>query len=145
MHRSDHTYLSAELLPQLFSPSLDHIESAIRLAGLDQSSFDHLQIRASDLSSRAIGEARDLLDVALEVLEHPLSPEHQRRLIERADDVLASAQHWNELAANARFCREHPELAKQLAGDATPSREPVTAPHEEVMPRRESRKNAASG
>ena len=115
------------------------------LAKLDPTALDYLRIRSSDLHCRAIGEARDLLEVALESLEHSASPERQRRLIERADDALALAQRWGELAANARFCLDHPELARQLAGDAASSTEPATVPHEELAPRRANRKNAASG
>ncbi|WP_139174521.1 hypothetical protein [Lysobacter enzymogenes] len=115
----------------------------VSLGHLDATVLDYLQTKALSLHCRAISEARDLLDVVLESLEHPLSPEHQRRLIERADDELASAQQWSELAANARFCREHPELAQQLAGDATRSTAPATAPREELRPRRANRKNAA--
>ncbi|WP_036101607.1 hypothetical protein [Lysobacter capsici] len=85
---------------------------------LDPAALDYLHTKASNLHHRAVGEARDLLDVAMESLEFPLSLEHQRRLIERADDELASAQRWGELAANARFCLQRPELAQQLAGDA---------------------------
>ncbi|MGO1070620.1 hypothetical protein [Lysobacter sp. CA199] len=92
------------------------------LAKLDPAALDYLQTKASNLHHRAIGEARDLLDVAMESLEHPLSPEHQRRLIERADDELASAQRWGELATNARFCLQQPELAQRLAGDARAAR-----------------------
>ncbi|WP_139178869.1 hypothetical protein [Lysobacter sp. yr284] len=93
---------------------------SIHVAKLDPDTLDYLQTRASERHFRAISEARDLLDVVLESLEYPAPPEHQRRLIERADDELASAQRWGELAANARFCREHPELAQQLTGDAPP-------------------------
>jgi hypothetical protein len=125
----------------LLHPPLD----TTHLAKLDSTALDYLRIRSSDLHCRAIGEARDLLDVVLESLEHSMSTEHQRRLIERADDELASAQRWGELAANARFCLDHPELAQQLAGNATPSTAPATAPHEELRPRRANRKNAASG
>ncbi|MGO4776328.1 hypothetical protein AB4084_12630 [Lysobacter sp. 2RAB21] len=93
-------------------------ESAAYLTKFDPAALNNLRTKASDLHHRAVDEARDLLEIALESLEHPLSPEHQRRLIERADDELALAQRWGELAANARFCLERPELARQLAGDA---------------------------
>jgi len=106
-----------ELLLHSFRES--HGDSA-HVAKLDPETLDYLQTKASERHFRAIGEARDLLDVVLESLEYPAPPEHQRRLIERADDELASAQRWSELAANARFCREHPELAQQLAGDTPP-------------------------
>ncbi|WP_123646718.1 hypothetical protein [Lysobacter enzymogenes] len=118
---------------------------AAHLGKLDSAALDHLQTQASQQLRRAIDEARDLLDIVLESLEHPMSAAHRRRLIERADDELASAQHWSELAANARFCREHPKLAQQLAGDATPSTAPAEVPHEESGPRRAKRKNAAGG
>ncbi|QQP94207.1 hypothetical protein [Lysobacter enzymogenes] len=96
----------------------DHVVlSFSRLAKLDPAVPGHLHARTSALHRRAADDARDLLDVALGALDHPLPTEQQRGLIERADDELASAQRWSELAANARFCREHPELALQLAGD----------------------------
>ncbi|KRA16381.1 hypothetical protein [Lysobacter sp. Root604] len=47
-----------------------------------------------------------------------LSADSQRRFLERADDELAAALRWGTLAANARFCREQPELARQLGGAA---------------------------
>lgn len=135
---------SVDPLLRLLPDILERDESAAHLAKLDSVALDRLHAKALGLHQRAIDEARDLLDIALKLLEQPLSTEQQRRLIERADDVLASAQQWSELAANARFCREHPELAKQLAGDATSSTEPAVAPYEELTPRRASRKNAAS-
>lgn len=115
MSNTNPTAPSADLLLQLLRATT---EPAAHLAKLDPAALDYLQTKASDLHHRAINEARDLLDVALESLDHPLSPEHQRGLIERADDELASAQRWGELAANARFCLQRPELARQLAGDA---------------------------
>lgn len=89
-----------------------------QLACLPADLLDLLETKASPLRQRAIDSARELLDVALAALDQSLSPEHQRRLLERVDDELANAQRWDEFAANARFCREHPELAQQLAGDA---------------------------
>jgi hypothetical protein len=109
---------SADLLLRLLQSSPEMPQSAAHLARLEPGLLDYLQTKAADLHHRAVGEARDLLDVALELLEQPLSTEHQRRLIERADDELASAQRWGELAANARFCLQRPALAQQLAGDA---------------------------
>lgn len=109
---------SADLLLRLLRSSPEMPQSAAQLARLEPGLLDYLQTKAADLHHRAVGEARDLLDVALELLEQPYSIENQRRLIERADDELASAQRWGELAANARFCLERPELAQQLAGDA---------------------------
>lgn len=109
---------SVDLLLQLLRTISKQHGSAVYLTALDPAALDHLHTKASDLHLRAIDEARDLLDIALESLEFPLSLEHQRRLIERADDELASAQRWGELAANARFCLQRPELAQQLAGDA---------------------------
>lgn len=85
------------------------------LACLDTDALDCLQTNAPDLNHRAVCYARDLLDVALELLEFPLSQEHQRRLLERVDEELASAQRWGELAANARFCLVHPDLAHGLS------------------------------
>lgn len=108
---------AAALLVHLLQETIDPIQSTAHLASLKPELLDYLHIKAIDLHCHAVSEARDLLDVALESLEHPLPTEHQRRLIERADDELASAQRWGELAVNARFCREHPELARQLAGD----------------------------
>ncbi|QWP78314.1 hypothetical protein J5226_07955 [Lysobacter sp. K5869] len=116
-----------------------------QLSRLQPGMLDLLRIKASALRQRAISDARDYLDVVLVTLGQSLPLEQQRRLLECADDQLASAQHWNDLAANARFCREHPELAKQLVCDATPSTEPAIAPHEELTPRRANRKNAAGG
>ncbi|MEH6419904.1 hypothetical protein [Pseudomonas sp. CGJS7] len=110
--------ISADLLLQLLQFIPGQPGAAIPLVKLDRAAIDHIHGKAIDLHHRAIAEARDLLDVALESLEHSLQPEHQRRLIERADDELASSQRWGELAANARFCREHPELARELAGDS---------------------------
>jgi len=94
------------------------MQSTTHLASLKPELLDYLHTKAIDLHSHAVSEARDLLDVVLESLEYPLPQEHQRRLIERANDELASAQRWGELAANARFCLQRPELAQQLAGDA---------------------------
>lgn len=107
---------SADLVLRLLQYSSEMPQSAAHLARLEPGLLDHLQTKAADLHDRAVGDARDLLDVALELLEQPRSIEHQRRLIERADDELASAQRWGELAANARFCLQRPELAQQLAG-----------------------------
>lgn len=107
-----------DLLLRLLQSSSQMPQSAAYLALLEPDLLDYLQTKAADLHHRAIGEARGLLDVALELLEQPLSTEQQRRLIERADDELASAQRWGELAANARFCLQRPELAQQLAGNS---------------------------
>lgn len=107
-----------DLLLRLLQSSLDMPEPTAHLARLDPGLLDYLQVKATGLHDRAVSEARDVLDAVLESLEYALSTEHQRRLIERADDELASAQRWGELAANARFCLQRPELAQQLAGDA---------------------------
>lgn len=112
--RTSATALLADLLQYVAQP----MQSTVHLASLKPDLLDYLHTKAVDLHSHAVSEARDLLDVVLESLEQPLPPEHQRRLIERADDELASAQRWGELAANARFCLQRPELAQQLAGDA---------------------------
>lgn len=117
MPDSNPVITSVDLLVQLLRPIPEQPESGAQLAKLSPAALSHLYIKASDLHHRAIDEARDLLDIALESLDIPLSLEHQRRLIERADDELASAQRWGELAANARFCLQRPELAQQLAGD----------------------------
>ncbi|ATE73627.1 hypothetical protein CNO08_21000 [Lysobacter capsici] len=106
------------MLVQLLRTIPEQPESVAQLVKLSPAELNHLYTKASDLHHRAIDGARNLLDIALESLEFPLSLEHQRRLIERADDELASAQRWGELAANARFCLQRPELAQQLAGDA---------------------------
>lgn len=118
MPRSNASTNSVDLLLQLLRTVPERHKSAGHLVKLDQAALDHLHTKASDLHHRAIDDARDLLDIALESLEIPLSLDHQRRLIERADDELASAQRWGELAANARFCLQRPELAQQLVGDA---------------------------
>ncbi|QWF16390.1 hypothetical protein [Lysobacter capsici] len=118
MHHSPLSTPGAYFLVDLLQSDHRTVESAAHLASLKPELLDYLHTKAIDLHSHAISEARDLLDIVLESLEHPLSPEHQRRLIERADDELASAQRWGELAANARFCLQRPELAQQLAGDA---------------------------
>lgn len=110
--------LATVLLAGLLQDVVEPIQSTAYLAKLKPELLDYLHAKAVDLHSHAVSEARDLLDVVLESLEQPLPPEHQRRLIERADDELASAQRWGELAANARFCLQRPELAQQLAGDA---------------------------
>lgn len=109
---------SVELLKHLLRNDSEQAEVNMHLAKLDPAALDYLHTKASNLHYRAIGEARELLDIAMESLEHSLPLEHQRRLIERADDELASAQRWGELASNARFCLQRPELAQQLAGDA---------------------------
>ena len=103
MPSSNPTPSSIELLVHLLQTASEQAEATTHLARLDPVALDYLQTRASDLHRRAIGEARDLLDIALDSLEHLLSPECQRRLIERADDELASAQRWSALAANARL------------------------------------------
>lgn len=105
------------LLVQLLQETVEPIQSPAHLAHLKPELLDYLYTKALDHHQHAVSEARDLLDVVLESMEHSLPPEHQRRLIERADDELASAQCWNEWAANLRFCREHPGLARQLKGD----------------------------
>jgi hypothetical protein len=109
--------ISIDLLRHLLRPHPEAPELIAHLSRLDPAALDCLHAKASDLHHRAVGQARDLLDIALESLELPLPPEHQRRLLERADEELASAQRWGELAANARFCLERPELAQQFAGD----------------------------
>jgi len=106
------------LLVGLLQDVIEPMQSTTHLASLKPELLDYLHTKAIDLHSHAVSEARDLLDVVLESLEYPLPQEHQRRLIERANDELASAQRWGELAANARFCLQRPELAQQLAGDA---------------------------
>lgn len=83
---------SVDLLLQLLRTISKQHESLAHLAELDPAALDHLYTKASDLHHRAIEEARDLLGISLESLEHSSSLEHQRRLIERADDELASAQ-----------------------------------------------------
>ncbi|MGH8081818.1 MAG: hypothetical protein ACREP7_14685 [Lysobacter sp.] len=132
---------SAGLLLRLLQSSPGTPQSATHLARLEPDLLGYLQIKAADLHHRAVDEARDLLDVALELLEQPLSTEQQRRLIERADDELASAQRWGELAANARFCLQRPELAQQLADDArAPSSDDATGNGEK--PSRERQRSA---
>ncbi|MBT2749296.1 MULTISPECIES: hypothetical protein [unclassified Lysobacter] len=101
----------------LLQSSPEASEPIAHLSRLDPAALDYLRAKASDLHHRAVGEARDLLDIALESLEFPLPAEHQRRLLERVDEQLTSAQRWGELAANARFCLERQELARQLAGE----------------------------
>lgn len=116
----------ASLLLQLLESTPDAVTQPLRLARLDMAVLDYLHTKASDLHHRAVTEAREFLEVALESMEADLSPERQRRFVERADDALAYAQHWGGLAANARFCREHPDLARQLAdgeAPASPSRD----------------------
>lgn len=111
---------SRTLLIRLLESNASHPTLTTHLASLEPDLLEYLYGEAADLLHRSVIYARELLDVAL-VLEHPESAEHQRRLIERADDELASAQRWGELAANARFCREHPDLARELTGDAAPN------------------------
>lgn len=117
MFHSNPATSSVDLLLLLLRTIHEKPEAATYLAGLDPAALDLLHTKASSRHHRAIDEARELLDIALESLDLS-SLEHQRRLIERADDELASAQRWGELAANARFCLQRPELAQQLAGDA---------------------------
>ena len=117
----DSSTSTATLLESLFTT--EQSTANMRLAKLDPPALEHLQAKASGLQHRALGTARDLLDLALDLLEQSASLSRQRLLLERADDELESAQRWGELAANARFCREHPELALQLAGDAPPDDE----------------------
>ncbi|MFD1299816.1 hypothetical protein ACFQ4Q_24650 [Lysobacter gummosus] len=109
---------SIGLLLHLLQSPPENPEPTAHLSRLDPAALDYLRTKASDLHHRAVGEARDLLDIALESLEFHISPTHQRRLLERADEELAAAQRWGELAANARFCLERPELARQLAGES---------------------------
>ncbi|UOF14267.1 hypothetical protein IEQ11_21475 [Lysobacter capsici] len=118
MPHSDPAATPVDFLLQLLQATPEQHGSVAHLSKLNPVALDYLQRKAADLHHCAVGEARELLDIALESLDLPLSLEHQRRLIERADDELASAQRWGELAANARFCLQRPELAQQLAGDA---------------------------
>lgn len=118
MPHSNSAPSSVALLLHLLRNDPEYAGTNTHLAKLDPAALDYLHTKASDLHLRALDGARDLLDIALESLELPLSLERQRRLIERADDELATAQRWGELAANARFCLQRPELAQQLAGDA---------------------------
>jgi hypothetical protein len=117
MSRPGASKSSSTLLIRLLDSNSCHPTFTTDLASLEPDLLEYLYGKAADLLHRSVIDARELLDVAL-VLEHPESAEHRRRLIERADDELASAQRWGELAANARFCREHPELARELAGDS---------------------------
>ncbi|RDZ26013.1 hypothetical protein [Lysobacter silvisoli] len=114
--------LPPDLLLQLWPAPTGPATDAIALAALAPERLDHLCQQATDQTHRAMEEARSLLDLALETLELQLSPDHQRRLLERADDELAAAQRWGTLAANARFCREQPALAQQLSGAADEAR-----------------------
>ncbi|WP_206412687.1 hypothetical protein [Lysobacter enzymogenes] len=136
------------LLAELLQDAAEPIQSPACLARLSPELLDYLYIKALDLHHHVISEARDLLDVALESIEHSLPSEHQRRLIERADDELAAAQRWTELALNAQFCREHPELAQQLAG-GTALREPpakaLKQTRKKSAPQRTTGKAAANG
>lgn len=109
----------AALLVELLQDAREPIQSPAHLARLTPELLDHLHTKAVDLHHHAVSEARDLLDVVLESIEHSLPPEHLRRLIERVDDELGIAQRWNELAVNAQFCWKHPELAQQLVSDMT--------------------------
>lgn len=118
---------TAALLAELLQDVAEPIQSTAHLARLSPELLHYICTKALDLHHHAISEARDLLDVVLESIEHSVPQEHQRRLIERADDELASAQRWAELVANTGFCLDHPELARQLAGDAAPSEAFATA------------------
>ncbi|KRD32078.1 hypothetical protein ASE35_14090 [Lysobacter sp. Root916] len=108
--------LPPDLLLQLWPAQDDPTTDAVALAALGPERLDRLCLHATDRTQRAMEDARGLLEVALETLELQLSADHQRRLLERADDELATALRWGTLAANARFCREQPELARQLGG-----------------------------
>lgn len=112
----DQLTLPPDLLLQLWPTPDDPTTDAIALAALGPDRLDRLCLHATDRTQRAMEEARGLLEVALETLELQLSADSQRRLLERADDELAAALRWGTLAANARFCREQPALAQQLAG-----------------------------
>lgn len=107
--------LPPDLLLQLWPSPDDPTTDAIALAALGPERLDRLCLHTTDRTQRAMEEARGLLEVALETLELQLSADSQRRLLERADDELAAALRWGTLAANARFCREQPELARQLS------------------------------
>ena len=108
--------LPPDLLLQLWPTPDDPTTDALALSALGPERLDTLCHQATDLTQRAMEEARSLLDLALETLELQLSVDHQRRLLERADDELAAALRWGTLAANVRFCREQPALAQQLSG-----------------------------
>lgn len=112
----NHFTLPSDLLLQLWPAPNDPTTDAVALAALGPERLDRLCLHATDRTRRAMEEARGLLEVALETLELQLSADHQRRLLERADDELAAALLWGTLAANARFCREQPALAQQLSG-----------------------------
>ena len=112
----DQLTLPPDLLLQLWPAPDDPTTAALALAALGPDRLDRLCLHATDRTQRAMEEARGLLEVALETLELQLSADSQRRLLERADDELAAALRWGTLAANARFCREQPALAQQLAG-----------------------------
>ncbi|KRD75954.1 hypothetical protein [Lysobacter sp. Root983] len=114
----DQFTLSPDLLLQLWPAPSDPTTDAIALAALGPERLDRLCLHATDRTQRAMEDARGLLEVALETLELQLSADHQRRLLERADDELAAALCWGALAANARFCREQPELMRQLGAAA---------------------------
>lgn len=108
--------LPLDLLLQLWPAYNDPRTDAPALAALGPERLDRLCLQATDQTQRAMEEARSLLDLALETLELQLSVDHQRRLLERADDELAAALRWSTLATNARFCREQPALVQQLSG-----------------------------
>lgn len=112
----DQLNLPPDLLLQLWPAPTDPATDAIALAALGPDRLDRLCLHATDRTQRAMEEARGLLEVALETLELQVSADSQRRLLERADDELAAALRWGSLAANARFCREQPELVRQLSG-----------------------------
>ena len=112
----DQLNLPPALLLQLWPAPDDPTTAALALAALGPDRLDRLCLHATDRTQRAMEEARGLLEVALETLELQVSADSQRRLLERADDELAAALRWGTLAANARFCREQPALAQQLAG-----------------------------
>lgn len=123
MNLPEQLTLPPDLLLQLWPAPSDPTADAVALAALDPSRLDRLCQQATDLTQRAMEEARGLLEVAMETLELQLSADSQRRLLERADDELAAALRWGTLAANARFCREQPALARQLAGAVDEARE----------------------
>lgn len=118
----EHLTLPPDLLLQLWPAPGDPITDAIALSALGPDRLDRLCLHATDRTQRAMEEARGLLEVALETLELQVSADSQRRLLERADDELASALRWGTLAANARFCREQPEVVRQLSAQVDEAR-----------------------
>lgn len=112
-----HPFPVAHAIDLFLRPNSDGTAPTAQLAVLPAELLGLIEAKVSPLKQRSIDSARDLLDVALTALDQSLPQEYQRRLLERVDDELANAQRWGELVSNARFCREHPELARQLIGD----------------------------